>query len=211
MVMKWFTFIFLFSIAILRAQDREYIEIYNSIGQADTLKKSGETQAAVERYQKAQEALKKLQSDYPKWNENVVQFRLEYIAEKLQSIGPIAVAPEKVIAEPKAKEIVSTQENLPASGDAAILEQKLVAVQKEKDLLKVAMEQKQAPTGQKAQTSKADLKKLRQLEQDEKELTERLTIAGKNQIPKSTEQPKKAESRSESANESGSKIGRAHV
>jgi Flp pilus assembly protein TadD len=229
--MRWLIFIFLFSNSILHAQDREYVEIYNSIGQADTLNRNGEKQAAVERYQKAQDALKKLQSEYPRWNENVVKFRLDYIAEKLQSLAPVAaVAPKETVAqntnasqevspaekkniETKANEI-SAQQNPAVSTDVGVLEQKLVAIQKEKNLLQIAIEQRKSASRQKVETSNADLKKLRQLEQDETELKERLSIAGKEKsktvsikddaLIKAADQSKKIESQSEATADSSS-------
>jgi tetratricopeptide (TPR) repeat protein len=182
--MRWIIFIFLFSALALRAQDHEYVQIYKLIGQADSLNKKGESRPAVESYQKAQDALKKFQHNYPKWNENVVKFRLDYIAEKLQLLGVVAVVPEKVNAQ-----------KIEVPRDAAILEQKLVAIQKERDLLRVAIDQQKTSTGQKIQTSEADLKKLQQLEQDESELRDRLAIVTKDKtaskkddFPKAMEQ-----------------------
>src|SRR4051812_33293148 len=74
------------------------------------------------------------------------------------------------------------------------------------------MEQKKTLSGQKTQVSKADSKKLQQLEREENVLTERLTIAGKNNfktaarkgddLPKPTEQSQNAVSQSESLKES---------
>ncbi|MEO7676152.1 MAG: hypothetical protein ABIV39_05235, partial [Verrucomicrobiota bacterium] len=85
--MKSVLFVLFLSVFLVRGQDQEYIQIYNLIAQADAAKDNGQAQVAGARYRDAQSALQKLQTTYPKWNDAVVKFRLQYVAEKLQSVG----------------------------------------------------------------------------------------------------------------------------
>ena len=65
----------------------QFVEIYNTIQQADSLAESGRGELALRRYLEAQVGLKKLQTTFPSWNERVIRFRLNYVAEK---IAPLA-------------------------------------------------------------------------------------------------------------------------
>ncbi len=200
--MRWMLFVLIFSITLLQAQDQEYIQIYNSIINADALKDSGESRIAADRYREAQNALKKLQSVYPKWNEQLVKFRLEYIAEKLQSLGTVSPATnrlpvstpvpgakiipqsgakiisqpdtaseqvrqlrsEKALLEAKLKEALSVQPNPRSASDVSKLEEKIVSLQKERDLLSLALEQEKTIAGQTAEAKDRLSKKLQELQ-----------------------------------------------
>jgi cytochrome c-type biogenesis protein CcmH/NrfG len=63
-----------------------YVRIYYLIQEADSLNAKGELQKAVARYLEAQAALRKLKTLYPTWQEKVVNFRLNYIASKLDPL-----------------------------------------------------------------------------------------------------------------------------
>jgi len=84
--------------AVLRAEgpDDEYVRIYNLIQQADALAEHGRGELARQKYSEAQTELDRVQKAYPGWNEQVVQFRLNYAMEKLGS----AKMAEKPIPEP---------------------------------------------------------------------------------------------------------------
>jgi tetratricopeptide (TPR) repeat protein len=88
--MKWiltliFT-LFVAGFAMAAGPDDQYVTIYDLIQQGDTLNKSGQLPMAAEKYQEAQAQLKQLQSVSPNWNTDVVTFRLNYLAEKLQEL-----------------------------------------------------------------------------------------------------------------------------
>src|SRR6266700_2215849 len=68
--------------------DDRYVQIYNLIQEADALNESGHGPEAAVKYFEAQKALKGLQTDHPDWNGNVVNFRLGYIASKLEPLAP---------------------------------------------------------------------------------------------------------------------------
>ena len=210
--MKRVLFVLFLSASLVRAQgpDHEYIQIYNLIGQADTLRETGQAQVAAARYRDAQNALQKLQAAYPNWNDGVVKYRLQYIAEKLQSIGQIAspanVAPaaaiqipaqtaapvdqvrqlraEKAMLEAKLKEALSVQPNVGRPSELAQVQEQMVSLQKERDLLKVSLDQQQKSINeQKSAEHSEELKKLKQLEQERDELQKKLAATTAAPIP----------------------------
>src|SRR2546425_2948984 len=63
--------------------DDEYVRIYNLIQQADALAESGRSELARQKYSEAHTELDRVQKAYPGRNEQVVQFRLNYVMEKL--------------------------------------------------------------------------------------------------------------------------------
>src|SRR5437867_3970951 len=80
----------LFSVLLLargEGPDERYVQIYNLIQEADTLNDSGQGRAAALKYFEAQKALKTLQTDYPGWNGNVINFRLSYTGSKLEALA----------------------------------------------------------------------------------------------------------------------------
>src|SRR6266516_4863404 len=105
--------------AVLRAEgpDDEYVRIYNLIQQADALAEHGRGELVRQKYSEAQTELDRVQKAYPGWNEQVVQFRLNYAMEKLGS----AKMAEKPIPEPGEKSAPAAAE--PADRIKLLLEQ----------------------------------------------------------------------------------------
>ena len=166
-------FLFTLCAALAAGPDDLYVEIYNLIQQADGMN-SSQARAAAEKYSQAQAGLKKLQANYPTWNDEVVKFRLNYVAEKLQALSGLVPAADKPAPKKKASlselenQITAQQEEVRTlSADKSELEKKLkealsaqpaaisprelekavekiVELQKEKDLLSVALEQEKA-------------------------------------------------------------------
>src|SRR5258707_11178980 len=66
--------------------DDKYVQVYSLIEEADGLNDAGHGREAAIKYFEAQKALKALQNDYPTWNGNVINFRLGYIASKLEPL-----------------------------------------------------------------------------------------------------------------------------
>ncbi|HEX3721081.1 MAG TPA: tetratricopeptide repeat protein [Verrucomicrobiae bacterium] len=89
--MRWITFLglFLAFAGVVRADapDDQYLDIYNEILQADSFRQDGQSRAAAQRYLDAQTALQHLRGDYPRWNPEVVTFRLQYLAGQLQALS----------------------------------------------------------------------------------------------------------------------------
>ena len=77
--------------------DDEYVRIYNLIQQADALAEGGRGELARQKYLEAQTELARVEKAYPGWNEQVVQFRLNYVMEKL---GPAKTAEKPIRREP---------------------------------------------------------------------------------------------------------------
>src|SRR5687768_14133557 len=63
--------------------DDEYVRIYSLIQQADALAESGRSELARQKYSEAHSELDRVQRTNPGWNQLVVQFRLDYVREKL--------------------------------------------------------------------------------------------------------------------------------
>ena len=179
--MKRILFIIFFATFLARAAgpDQEYIRIYDLVAKAEALNQDGKTQAATELYREAQTALVKLQADSPDWNKDVVTFRLNYLNEKLAPAKPVAdtavemiVAPthlpnnlsaeeirrlvsEKALLEAKLKEALSAQPNGVSPEALARMEEKVAALQKERDSLKTALTQEAlAPKGTDSENKK---------------------------------------------------------
>jgi Flp pilus assembly protein TadD len=63
--------------------DDQYLIIYALMQQADTYDNSGEPRRALDDYVEAQTNLQKFQKVFPDWSPNIVNFRLNYLAEKI--------------------------------------------------------------------------------------------------------------------------------
>src|SRR5271166_2321690 len=96
--------------------DEQYLDIYNEIIQADHLQQNGRAAEAAADYQKAQTALKKLKDANPAWNNEVVNFRLDYLAGQLQSLAkaaaPATAPPPQAAAADHTAEIASLQDQI---------------------------------------------------------------------------------------------------
>src|SRR6266702_360625 len=99
--------------AMARAQaqgpDDQYVSIYTLIQQADALSSSREAGPALAKYLEAQTALQKFQKGYPDWNVNVINFRLNYLSDKVAVMSakappdaPVSAAATKPAAGPVA-------------------------------------------------------------------------------------------------------------
>src|SRR3989442_219791 len=62
--------------------DDQYLRIFSLMEQADSLDAKGQAGRALAKYQEAQAALLQFQKGNPRWNANVVSYRLNQLAEK---------------------------------------------------------------------------------------------------------------------------------
>ena len=90
--------VLLASLFLVRAEgpDDIYVRIYYLIQDADNLNERGDPRQAAAKYLEAQSALRQLKTLHPTWNEKVVNFRLNYIASKLDPLmqrAPAAATP----------------------------------------------------------------------------------------------------------------------
>ena len=74
-------------VAVADTPEDQFVEIYNTIQQADALAEGSQGETALRRYLDAQAGLKKLQDAFPTWNERVIKYRLNYVRDK---IAPLA-------------------------------------------------------------------------------------------------------------------------
>jgi Flp pilus assembly protein TadD len=81
----WFAFC---GMAFAQGPDTTYVGIYNLIQSADSLRTSGQAPEAVLRYREAQKELLSFRQTYPDWHQNIVAYRLNYIASRLEPLLP---------------------------------------------------------------------------------------------------------------------------
>jgi Flp pilus assembly protein TadD/predicted nucleic acid-binding Zn-ribbon protein len=141
------------SVAHVKSEDADdiYVKIYEKIQQADSLNQSGDSKLAVEKYLEAKSELEKFQQNFPSWNPNVVKYRLNYLSEKISSLGgaqQIQIKadqqPSKVAEQPqqqpqgqiKTKEIPEEVKN-----QIQILQQQLSQLKAERDQLQVKLKE----------------------------------------------------------------------
>ncbi len=92
----------LFHVGILFAAEKPgetYIRVYHLIEQADKLEGT-QPVAALEKYMQAQAALKVVQKDFPNWNNDVVEFRLQYLQRKIPPLMSHLKIPQPNNASP---------------------------------------------------------------------------------------------------------------
>jgi hypothetical protein len=65
----------------------QYLRVMRLSDQADTLKTSGRTDAALAKYKEAQRALLTFQKNNPRWNMNVVSFRLNELTKNINALS----------------------------------------------------------------------------------------------------------------------------
>ena len=63
--------------------DDQYLIIYALMQQADTFDNSGEPRRALDDYVEAQNDLQRFHTAFPDWNPRIVNFRLDYLADKI--------------------------------------------------------------------------------------------------------------------------------
>jgi hypothetical protein len=86
--------------------DDQFIAIYNLIQTSDAQRDGGRMSDAYSGYAHAQEQLRKLQQAHPTWNERVINYRLRYVAEKLEAL--------KAYAKTEAEKPAATTNAVPA-------------------------------------------------------------------------------------------------
>ena len=93
---------FLWAAPALRAQEEQYVQVYNLIQEADASANSETPLQALNKYLRAQTELHKFQKVYPDWNSRIVNFRLNYLAAKIADLSGRAPAAATTPASPAA-------------------------------------------------------------------------------------------------------------
>ena len=165
--------------------DDQYIIIYGLIQEGDVLSERSETRQALAKYLEAQTALQRFQKGFPEWGEDVVKFRLNYLANQISALSskaqgvettaPTNAAPttvsrkepppdwetqltllkqqlaqsagEKSLLEAKLKEALAVQPAAVDPRELAKAEEKLVALQKENELLNATLAKEKSKPG----------------------------------------------------------------
>jgi tetratricopeptide (TPR) repeat protein len=126
--MKWsLTLIFSLMItaaALAAGPDDQYVAIYDLIQQGDSFAQS-QPKVAAEKYHQAQVQLKQLQSVSPNWNKDIVDFRLGYLADKMQEFGKYLPAQEAQQETKAAAKVEDSPLDKPSQSE---LERQLVAL-----------------------------------------------------------------------------------
>ena len=81
----------LLALPSVRAQDNpddQYVIIYTLIQQGDSYEDSGQRDKALADYQEAQNELQKFKTVYGDWNPRIVDFRLNYLSQKIAALTP---------------------------------------------------------------------------------------------------------------------------
>jgi tetratricopeptide (TPR) repeat protein len=89
--------------AVAQTSDEQYVHIYDLIQEADTLCEKGLLKDALPKYTEALTLLQRFQKGYPLWNQDVVKFRLEYLASKTAELSakvPSPISPPKTTTVP---------------------------------------------------------------------------------------------------------------
>ncbi|MGH7953023.1 MAG: hypothetical protein ACREFE_14060, partial [Limisphaerales bacterium] len=124
--------VFLFALALTpaRAQtaDDQYIIIYSLMQQADALGNSGQPRQALSEFVEAQNQLQSFQKANPDWNPKIVNFRLNYLAEKIAEMTAKSPAVSQNEISPKIAATSSTSKVSAANNSVANLNSKLNAL-----------------------------------------------------------------------------------
>jgi Tfp pilus assembly protein PilF len=83
--------------------DDQYVVIYSLMQQADTLETSGEPRQALDEFVEVQGELQKFKKIFPDWHPAIVNYRLNYLAEKIAEVTaqlPVTNAPPPVASAP---------------------------------------------------------------------------------------------------------------
>ncbi|MEN9574467.1 MAG: repeat containing protein [Verrucomicrobiota bacterium] len=82
------------------AADEQYVKVFNTVLQGDSLREAGQGKQALEKYLNALEELKKIQAAYKTWEPKLVAFRLAYIEDWIKKLSvqfPGTVAPKPFV------------------------------------------------------------------------------------------------------------------
>ncbi len=96
----------------------KYLQIVDSIQQADSLNAKGQTATALARYTQAQAALQAFHRAYPYWDPNMVAYRSKYLGDKIQECLDKTAAP----ADKPASSPPATDESAAVAGQVKLLE-----------------------------------------------------------------------------------------
>jgi tetratricopeptide (TPR) repeat protein len=128
-----------------QSTDEQYVRIYNLMQQGVALEASGQPEPALAKYLEANTELKQLKRVYPTWNPKVVDYRLRFLAERIEAIPagipptppPVTVTPPPATTSPAAGETSPIAPAVTNAGqvELAALQESLRRLQSEKTIL----------------------------------------------------------------------------
>jgi Flp pilus assembly protein TadD len=121
--------------------DDRYIAIYDLIQLADNLNDGGSPKDAQAKYTEAQTDLKKFQSEFPTWNVKIVNFRLNYLAAKLNAVGISTAAPATETTADSVAKIAATVAPSDTDNQIKTLQDKLQQAQTDKSALEAKLKE----------------------------------------------------------------------
>jgi Tfp pilus assembly protein PilF len=113
-------FALIFSVRAQQDPDEKFVAIYGTIQQGDTQAASGEARNALASYLDAQTQLQRFQKIYPQWNPSIIDYRLNYLSDKIAMLqGGPAPAQNVSTNSTEAARAQAAQENFQAELQAA--------------------------------------------------------------------------------------------
>lgn len=112
--------VLLLAVPALRAQEEQYVQVYNLIQEGDASASAETPLQALNKYLRAQTELQKFQKIYPDWNSRIVNFRLNYLAAKIADLSgraPAPATPGKAVPAASPKVAAPAQPAVPPASD----------------------------------------------------------------------------------------------
>ena len=173
------------------AADEQYVKVFNTVLQGDSLREAGQGKQALEKYLNAQEELTKIQAAYKTWEPKLVAFRLAYLEDWIKKLSvqfPGTVAPKPFIPLSQTGDEAGSEKLTGLEKQIRLLNNDLVrarteataAQEKLKEALAARPKDVDPAELAKAQQKARDLQKAADLKQIEVEdLTKRTAAANK--------------------------------
>lgn len=187
--MKWILLALMLTVAVARAEgpDQDYIHVYGLIEQGDTLASNGNERMALELYREAAQGLKRLQTVYPTWNQEVLKYRLDQVNRKIQGMQPRQATNSAPASTPKTNSLLDQvralesenarlraqlkgsnskpagQSGLETGEDASALREKISALEKERNSFKAQLDQTVSAKTKKPSAAENRDKEIQQL------------------------------------------------
>jgi cytochrome c-type biogenesis protein CcmH/NrfG len=156
-----------FSTRAQQSADDDYLLVYSHIQQGDARQTAGDSQSALTEFTQAQNGLQRFQRIYPSWNPKIVNFRLNYVADKIAELTPQTIptnAPSQTATaagnSTNATPSVSSEELAKWHGQLNALQQQLRESQSDNSTL--AAKLKEALAAQPAAIDPRELAKAQQ-------------------------------------------------
>jgi cytochrome c-type biogenesis protein CcmH/NrfG len=86
-----------------QSADDQYVIIYSLMQQADTLLTTGQPRQALDQFTELRNELQRFQKSFPDWHPTIVNYRLNYLAEKIAEVTallPVTNAPPAAVSVP---------------------------------------------------------------------------------------------------------------